>query len=203
MVDDGSSGAEPAEVHQEIERLVSAHRVRQERKRLPRWTPLALKLLPHVLITVTILNALIGFVAIVTPWLTGWFGTGFTDPIYRAYSFICPQRPSHTWFIDGRPMAFEQRDVAMHLGFALAGFLYAFRTAWLRRPLPTTLFVLGILPLFIDVAISTLDIRPSTPFSRLWTGLFCSFVIVWWSYPRFDGYLEEVRRKARRLGISS
>jgi hypothetical protein len=64
--------------------------------------------------------------------------------------------------------------------------------------------VLGCAPLFIDVALSTFGILPSTWFSRLWTGALASFVIVWWSYPRFDAYLTRVQAHVasirRKLG---
>src|SRR5690606_10694447 len=101
-----------------------ARRQEARRQPLPGWLPAAMKMLPYILITVTIANLFIGLLAVVTPYLGMWFGPAVTDPIYSAYSLICPQRPSHTFFIGGHAMAFEQRDVAMHLGFALAGILY-------------------------------------------------------------------------------
>jgi len=88
--------------------------------------------------------------------------------------------------------------VAMYIAFGLAGLVYAL-TPWLRRPLPGRWLLLGVAPLLIDVTISTLGILPSTWFSRLWTGSLASFVIVWWSYPRFDAYLRKVRAHVARL----
>lgn len=182
---------------EQIEQLIAAHR-RGQRQRLPRWVPPVMTVLPYVLITVTILNGLIGLIAVATPYLAAWFGSAMADPIYSAYSLICPQRPSHTFFIEGHPMAFEQRDLSMHLGFGATGLLYLFVNR-LRRPLPTWGLVLGVAPLLIDVAISTAGILPSTWFSRLWTGALASCVIVWWSYPRFDSYLDRVQAHAARL----
>lgn len=166
--------------------------------RVPRWLPSALQVLPHVLITVTLVNLFIGVLAALTPYLGVWFGTAVTDPIYSAYSLICPQRPSHTFFLQSWPMAFEQRDLSMHIGFGMVGLLYL-RVAALRRPLPTWGLILGVAPLLIDVAISTVEIRPSTAISRLWTGALASAVIVWWSYPRFEAELARVQRHARRI----
>ena len=80
----------------------------------------------------------------------------------------------------------------------LAGGLYV---VWsrLRRPLPTWAMLLGVAPVIIDVAISTADIRPSTPSSRLWTGALSAFVLVWWAYPRFEAQLRDVQRHVARL----
>lgn len=180
-----------------LKQLVALKHAR-EKKPLPHWLPVMMRLLPHVLITVTVLNLFIGLLAVVTPYLGMWFGTGVTDPIYSAYALICPQRPSHTWFIDGYAMAFEQRDVAMHLGFAAAGILFLFWTR-LQRPLPSWLALAMVAPMLIDVAMSTVGILPSTWLSRLWTGSLAAFAIIWWSYPRFDAYLDRVRQHVARL----
>jgi hypothetical protein len=89
-------------------------------------------------------------------------------------------------------MAFEQRDLSMHLSFALAGLLYL-RIGFLRRALPTWLMLAGIAPVLIDVGISTLELLPATAYSRTWTGGLAAFVLVWWAYPRFDDMLARVR----------
>ena len=184
------SQPEETDTRREIQRLLDERQPRMNA--LPGWVEPAMRLLPHVLITVTILNLLIGLVAVITPWLATWFGPSVTDPIYSFYALICPQRPSHTWFINGHPMAFEQRDVAMYVGFGVAGLLYLV-APFMRRPLSGGGLVIGCAPLLIDVGLSTVGVVPSTWFSRLWTGSLASFVIVWWSYPRFDNYLERVR----------
>lgn len=155
---------------------------------LPGWLPLAMRLLPWTLLAATAINGLIGIVAMLTPLLAAGVGSGLAEPIYTAYSFICPQRPSHTFFLAGHPMAFEQRDLSMHLGFALAGLLYL-RVDALRRPLPHWLLAAGVAPMLIDVALSTLGWLPATAFSRTWTGALASLAIVWWAYPRFDAML--------------
>lgn len=166
--------------------------------KLPRWLPFALAVLPFVLISVTIINGMIGLIAIVTPLLAGGAWSGISDGIYQAYSFICPQRPDHTFFLDGHPMAFEQRDLSMHLGFAAAGLLYL-RVRFLRQPLSTVWLVAGLAPMLIDVLISTIGLLPATAISRTWTGALASFVIVWWSYPRFDAMLVNVQRHVERI----
>ena len=157
-----------------------------------------MRMLPYVLVTVTILNLLIAVVAILTPYLEMWLGPAVTDPIYVFYSFICPQRPSHTFHIDGHAMAFEHRDISVHAGLGLAGILYLF---WdrVRKPLPTWAALAMIAPMLIDVAISSAGILPSTWFSRLWTGGLAGVAVIWWSYPRFDGYLRKVQAHVTRL----
>lgn len=186
---------------EELQRLIAVRRQQKQQqnlKPLPRWLPASMQMLPYVLISVTLLNLFIGLLAVVTPYLGMWFGTGFTDPIYTAYAWICPQRPSHTFFIGGHAMGFEQRDIAVHLGLAGAGILYLF---WprIQKPLPTWIAIAMIAPMLIDVAISTIGLLPSTWFSRLWTGSLAAVGVIWWSYPRFDSYLHGVQAHVARL----
>lgn len=192
-----TSTAPESVVPAEIDRLI---RSRQEtrRKPVPGWVPVAMRVLPHVLITVTMVNLFIGVLAALTPLLSAWFGTAVTEPIYSAYSLICPQRHDHTFHMEGGAMAFEQRDLAMHIGFGVVGLLYL-RVRRLHAPLPTLLFIAGVAPLLIDVALSTACILPSTWFSRSWTGVLASLVIVWWSYPRYERYLARVQNHVRAL----
>ena len=188
------------EQREDLRRLVEAERTRRRARRqaLPGWLPAAMKSLPYILISVTLLNLFIVSLAIIAPYLGIWFGTAVTDPIYSAYSLICPQRPSHTFFVGGHAMAFEQRDVSVHAGLALAGLLYLY---WMRirKPLPTWVAGLMVAPMLIDVAISTVGILPSTWFSRLWTGGLAGIAVIWWSYPRFDSYLRKVQAHVARL----
>jgi uncharacterized membrane protein len=182
----------------ELELLIERHwQASRPLPELPAWLPLAMRLLPWTLLAATIINGLIGVVAILTPLLAAAFGSGLTDPIYTAYSFICPQRPSHTFFLAGHPMAFEQRDLSMHLGFALVGLLFL-RVDALRRPLPHWLLAAGLAPMLVDVALSTLGWLPATGLSRTWTGALAAFAVVWWAYPRFDAMLERARAHVER-----
>lgn len=194
-IDPDSTPFDDAEVEAMIDRLWQAQRPVPS---LPGWLPAAMALLPHVLIAVTVINGLIGIIAILTPLLAAQGWTGLTDGIYSVYGLICPQRPDHTFFLAGHPMAFEQRDLSMHLGFALAGLMYL-RVDFIRRPLSHLWLVLGLAPMLIDVAISTLGWLPATAISRTWTGALASLVIVWWSYPRFDAMLDEVRLHVERV----
>jgi uncharacterized membrane protein len=180
-----------------VERAWNTQRERRRANGLPRWARLSLRALPRVLAIVSIANGLIGLLAVVTPFLRHLLGDATTAPIYAAYAFICPQRPSHTWFIGGEPMAMEQRMVAMYLAFGVAGAIYALWQRGGRRfpLLPTWLAVVAIAPVFIDVALSTVELRPSTGFSRLWTGTLSAVAIVWWAYPRFDRELTSVRER--------
>lgn len=171
---------------------------RRARRPLPRWLGPAMRALPKLLAIVTVANGLIGLLAIVAPWLRMAFGEPATRPLYGAYSLICPQRDSHTWFIGDVPMAMEQRMVAMYVAFGVAGAAYLLWERF-RRPLPTWAALLAIAPALIDVAISTAEIRPSTDVSRLWTGALGSLGIVFWAYPRFDAQLRAVQAKVAAL----
>jgi uncharacterized membrane protein len=176
----------------EVVAALLAERRSRQRRALPRWTRLAMRALPRVLSIATLGNGLIGLVAVLAPLLRSAFGNAATAPLYAAYSAICPQRPSHTSFIAGQPMAMEQRMVAMYLAFGIAGLLY---TCWplLRRPLATGWLLLGIAPALVDVAVSSAGLRHSTAGSRWMTGAVASVVIVWWAYPRFDALLRRTQ----------
>jgi uncharacterized membrane protein len=187
-----------AELAQQIVLAAYARERSRRRQALPRWLRLALRALPQVLGIVTVGNGLIGLLAVATPFLRVLLGATATAPLYSAYALICPQRPSHTWYLAGQPMAMEQRMVAMYLAFAGAGALYLWGTR-LRRPLPTWIMLLAVAPVLVDVAISTVGIRHSTPMSRLWTGTLSAVAIVWWAYPRFDAQLAAVQRHVARL----
>jgi uncharacterized membrane protein len=168
------------------------------RRPLPAWVRPMMRVLPRLLAITTIANGAIGLLAVITPFLRMAFGSAITTPVYGAYSSICPQRDDHTWFINGVPMAMEQRMVSMYLAFGAAGLLYV---TWsrMRRPLPTWIAALMIAPVVIDVAISTAGILPSTGFSRLWTGALSAVAIVWWAYPRFDTQLRFVQQRVTTL----
>jgi uncharacterized membrane protein len=187
---------------EQIAELIVANAFAAERRRtrqpLPRWLGPAMRALPKVLAIVTVANGLIGLLAVISPWLRMALGDAATQPLYTAYSFICPQRDSHTWFIGDIPMAMEQRMVAMYVAFGVAGAAYLLWERF-RRPLPTWAALLAIAPALIDVAISTAEIRPSTDISRLWTGTLGSLGIVFWAYPRFDAQLRVVQERVAAL----
>jgi|GEM_PF-5537238 len=187
---------------EEIAELIVSQAYVAERRRtrgpLPRWLGPTMRALPKVLAIVTVANGLIGLLAVISPWLRMAFGEAATQPLYTAYSFICPQRDSHTWFIGDVPMAMEQRMVAMYVAFGVAGLAYMLWDRF-RRPLPTWAALLAIAPALIDVALSTAEIRPSTEISRLWTGTIGSLGIVFWAYPRFDAQLRIVQERVAIL----
>ena len=158
---------------------------RRRRQPAPRWERFALRVLPGVLPSATVANGLIGLFAIIAPLLRAALGRDATAWLYAAYSMICPQRPSHTTFVMGEPMAMEQRMVAMYLAFGIAGLLYAGWARW-RRPLSSALLLAGVAPAVLDVFLSTAGLRASTPLSRWTTGAVASMAIVRWAYPRFD-----------------
>lgn len=218
-----STNATPAPAHHQpptdeqrlaeaiVQRAYAQERARQAPRHLPRWIVPTVAVLSQSLIIVAALNLLMGIVSMLYPLLVQAFGASALQPIWSAYSTICPQRPSHTWFIGDIPMAMEQRMVSMYVAFGLAGLLYCLRERaplqrvagrlprWSRRPLPLALAVLGVAPALIDVAISTAGILPSTAFSRLWTGSLASLALVAWGYPHYDAFLCLTRRKVQRL----
>ncbi len=196
-----------------VQRAYEQERARQAPRHVPRWIVPTLAVLSQSLLIVAALNLLMGLVSMLYPLLVVQFGASALQPIWNAYSTICPQRPSHSWFIGDIPMAMEQRMVSMYVAFGLAGLLYCLRERaplqrvagllprWSRRPLPLVLAVFGVAPALIDVALSTAGILPSTAFSRLWTGSLASLAIVAWGYPHYDAFLHLTQRKVQRLQV--
>ena len=147
----------------------------------------------HWLFSVNALNAITIGGAALAPLLraVGW--TPLATLLYLAYRPMCPQRPSHSFFIAGYQMALEQRMVAIFGGLLLGGLCFALLRDRLR-PLNWRLVVLLNLPMLVDVLSQTVGLRGSTWQWRVATGLLGSLAVVWWAYP----YLERAFAAERR-----
>jgi len=98
---------------------------------------------------------------------------------------LCPQRPSHSFFLFGYPLALEQRMLAIFGGLLLGGLLYAPLRDRLR-PLGWRPLVLLNAPLLVDVLSQTAGLRDSTGPWRVATGLLGALAAAWWAYPRLQ-----------------
>jgi len=143
--------------------------------------------------------ALIVLGAVVTPLLAaGGYDTA-SWLLYKAYRVLCPQRPSHSWFIADYKMGFEQRDTAMFVAAALAGPLYVLARHFGFRGLPGRLVLLLQVPILIDVFSQVVGLRDSDGFWRTLTGTISVWAIAGWLYPKLDADFRVAREKLREL----
>jgi len=117
--------------------------------------------------------------------------------IYAAYSLVCHQLPSRSFFIFGQQMAFCQRDLAIYASL-LVGML-AFGLVRRRlRPLPVRFYLLMILPMAIDGITQTVGLRLSTWQLRVVTGVLFGTANAWLALPYLEDIWRDVQRSAER-----
>ena len=122
---------------------------------------------------------------------------------YKMYRLICPQQPSHSYFIAGEKMGFEHRETAMFLAAAVAGPAYVLLKRWGFEKLNGKLVLLLIVPILYDVLSQVVGLRDSTVFWRSVTGALSVFAIAGWLYPLMDADFQKAlatidRKQARR-----
>jgi uncharacterized membrane protein len=122
---------------------------------------------------------------------------------YKVYRLICPQQPSHSWFIAGEKMGFEHRETAMFTAAAIAGPVYVLVKRWGFKKLNGKLVLLLIVPILYDVFSQVVGLRDSTGFWRAVTGALAVFAIAGWLYPLIDADFKKAlatinRKQARR-----
>lgn len=142
-----------------------------------------LTLAPHWIAVASTVAFLVVAGAAGTPWLAA-HGHGFAAQLlYWLYRPLCPQRPSHSFFIAGRKMAFEQRETAMFLAVAVAGPLtFLLRRIGLR--VPGWAVIVALTPMLFDVGTQMVGWRASDGFWRALTGALAVVPLVCWLYPR-------------------
>lgn len=122
---------------------------------------------------------------------------------YKVYRLMCPQQPSHSYFIAGEKMGFEHRETAMFLAAAIAGPVYVGLKRLGFKRLNGKLVLLLITPMLYDVFSQMVGIRDSTGFWRSVTGGLAVFAIAGWFYPLVDADFQKAlatihRKRARR-----
>ena len=159
--------------------------------------------LRHWVLVTSILSLAVVGGAVAIPLLkAGGFDT-LSWAGYKAYRLICPQQPSHSYFIAGEKMGFEHRETAMFLAAAIAGPLYVVLKGWGFKKLNGKLVLILLVPIFYDVFSQIVGIRDSTGFWRSVTGGLAVFAIAGWLYPLLDADFQKAlatiaRKQARR-----
>jgi len=138
---------------------------------LRQWLPLATAGL-LVFVTLPVIEPLLR--------AAGWLAPA--NAIFAAYSTVCHQMPSRSYFIAGQQLAWCERNTAMYGTMAVCSL------AWpgLRRGLPRAtplLFVLLCLPLAVDGFSQLAGLRESTWQLRTMTGVLFGAGCIWFGYP--------------------
>lgn len=107
------------------------------------------------------------------------------DLIYQTYLLLCPQRPSHSFFLWGQKVALEQRVLAIYAALFVAGLFYSRVRGRLPRPHWRLVVVLS-LPMLVDVLSQTVGWRESDWFWRTTTGSAFGLVVSSWGLPHID-----------------
>ncbi|MHB1417359.1 MAG: DUF2085 domain-containing protein [Chloroflexota bacterium] len=105
--------------------------------------------------------------------------------IYNAYLLLCPQRPSHSFFLWGQKVALEQRVLVIYAAMLVAGLLLSLLRTRVRALDWRLALLLGV-PMLIDVLSQTVGYRDSDWLWRATTGAVFGLAVVWWAFPRID-----------------
>ena len=118
--------------------------------------------------------------------------------IYEAYLLLCPQRPSHSFFLWGEKVALEQRVLAIYSGMLLCGLLFIALRHRLRA-LDWRLAALLALPMLVDVLSQTFALRDSDWLWRTTTGGIAGIALSWWALPNVETCVHQLRRRGRQV----
>ena len=161
----------------------------------------------HWLAITNVLSAVLAGLPVLAAWLLAAGQTELANRIFVAFSLVCRQDPTHTFYLWGQPMAFCQRDTAIYMTFLLAGLAFIPLRRRLR-PLRWPFFFALIAPMTADGFTQLFGWRESTPELRLLTGALFGLACVWLIYPYLQRGMGELvttlearfrRRAARQL----
>lgn len=117
--------------------------------------------------------------------------------IYAAYSLVCHQLPSRSFFIFGQQMAFCQRDLAIYASLVVGMLAFGLVRGRLR-PLPWPVYLVMILPMAVDGTTQAIGLRTSTWQLRVVTGVLFGIGSAWLGLPYLETIWREVQRSAER-----
>lgn len=135
--------------------------------------------------TVSFLWLIVVAGAVAAPLLASQGYDWVAQLLYWVYRPMCPQRPSHSFFIAGYKMAFEQRETAMFLAASATGPLFILLRR-LRVKFPGWLMIAALIPMGIDVGTQMVGMRHSDGFWRSLTGTLAVVPFILWLYAGLD-----------------
>lgn len=105
--------------------------------------------------------------------------------MYQALLLLCPQRPSHSFYLWGEKIALEQRVLAIYLAALFAGLLYGCLRGRVQS-LDWRLALLLSVPMLVDVLSQTVGWRESDWLWRTTTGAVSGLAVSCWALPQID-----------------
>lgn len=124
--------------------------------------------------------------ALAAPLLAAAGLASVAGAIHTLYLLLCPQRPSHSWFLLGHQLALEHREMAIFTAQLVAGLAFGALRARTTWRLDWRLFLLASLPMAWDVLSQQLGVRDSDWTARSWTGALFGAAFVLWFYPLLE-----------------
>ena len=112
--------------------------------------------------------------------------------IFRAYSIVCDQLPSHSYFLFGHQMAFCERCTGIYWTMLFSGLAYVRLRRQRLPPLPWHWYFLAILPMAIDGFTQLFGWRESTWLLRGLTGSLFGAATVWVAFPHLQASFDEL-----------
>jgi uncharacterized membrane protein len=98
--------------------------------------------------------------------------TGVSNPIYKAFSFLCHQIPARSFHFENHQFAVCTRCFGVYSGLLLGFVVYPFfRRIEDIEPLPRVWLFLALVPMGIDWSLGFFEIWENTALSRFLTGL--------------------------------
>lgn len=129
---------------------------------------------------------------VVAPILGAIGFDGIATTIFRAYSIVCDQLPSHSYFLFGHQMAFCQRCTAIYWTMLFSGLAFVRLRRQRLPPLPWHWYFLAILPIAIDGFTQLFGWRESTWLLRGVTGSLFGAATVWVAFPHLQASFDEI-----------
>lgn len=158
----------------------------------------------HWLLVMNSLTAILVAGAFLSPLLRAAGQSAAGESLFRAYSPICTQIPTHSFHLFGYQLALCERDLAIYGTTLLAGLAFALVRPGLRR-LSLWGAVLLALPMVVDGFTQMFGWRESNMPLRLLTGTLFGIAVVWLVFPYMDAEFRRIRelleRRFARLGI--
>ena len=151
----------------------------------------------HWLLLANASTALILTGAVSAPLLVFVGLGGASEAFHAGYLLLCPQRPTHSYYLLGQLLALEQRELAMFAAQPGGGLIYArIRGRWGGRLGVWSVLLLS-LPMAWDGLTQAFALRDSDWQTRAWTGALFDVAFVFWFYPLLE---YQFRARTQRVG---
>jgi uncharacterized membrane protein len=127
--------------------------------------------------------------------------TGFANPVYAFFGYVCHQIPERSFHASGFPFAVCSRCFGFYFGFLFGLLAYPFfRSLDETEPFPRFWLFLAMIPMGIDWSLGFFEIWENTHASRSITGAILGFACALFTVPALAEISRFfVDRKLKRL----